>query len=86
MGKWLLKYCEKDEKAKDCMDTCGFCDRQNLNCGVSKVSQSRVVNGEEAKEGAWPWIASLQIRQNGINSHFCGGTILTPTWVKTVLL
>jgi len=64
------------------MKTCELCDRQNSKCGISTVSQSRVVNGEEAKEGAWPWIASLQISRYGVNQHFCGGTILTPKWVE----
>uniref|UniRef100_A0A7M5VAD2 Peptidase S1 domain-containing protein n=1 Tax=Clytia hemisphaerica TaxID=252671 RepID=A0A7M5VAD2_9CNID len=49
-------------------------------CGVSKVPQSRVVNGVEAPQGAWPWIVSLQTR-NGF--HYCGGTILSPTWILT---
>ena len=50
-------------------------------CGISKVSQSRIVNGDEAQEGAWPWIVSLQ-KSSGF--HFCGGSILTPTWVRCV--
>ena len=54
-----------------------FLDAQQ--CGVSKVPQSKVVNGVEAKPGAWPWIVSLQTR-NGF--HYCGGTILSPTWVR----
>lgn len=48
-------------------------------CGRSPVQQSRVVNGVTAKEGAWPWIASLQVR----GRHFCGGTLITPNWVLT---
>ena len=48
-------------------------------CGVSQVHQSRVVNGYKAKEGAWPWIASLQRSYGG---HFCGGTLIAPNWVS----
>uniref|UniRef100_A0A7M5VHD3 Peptidase S1 domain-containing protein n=1 Tax=Clytia hemisphaerica TaxID=252671 RepID=A0A7M5VHD3_9CNID len=52
----------------------------NGKCGITKVSQSRVVNGVEAKEGAWPWIASIQTARG---FHTCGGTILNPNWVLT---
>merc|ERR1719318_1342025 len=50
------------------------------SCGVTPVQQSRVVNGVQAKEGAWPWIASLQ-RSSGW--HFCGGTLIAPNWILT---
>lgn len=49
-------------------------------CGVSTVQQGRVVNGVNAQPGAWPWITSLQ---GSSSNHFCGGTIITPTWVLT---
>ena len=48
-------------------------------CGVTPVQQTRVVNGFKAKEGAWPWIASLQRSYGG---HFCGGTLIAPNWVS----
>uniref|UniRef100_A0A7M5X1N2 Peptidase S1 domain-containing protein n=4 Tax=Clytia hemisphaerica TaxID=252671 RepID=A0A7M5X1N2_9CNID len=54
----------------------------NAKCGISKVAQSRIVNGVEAKAGAWPWIVSLQ-SSGGSRTHFCGGTILTPNWILT---
>ncbi|XP_066920865.1 chymotrypsinogen B-like [Clytia hemisphaerica] len=66
--------CYKAEGKQKCAETCNLC---NEKCGISKVSQSRIVNGVEAKEGAWPWIASLQLQ----GKHFCGATILTPKWV-----
>ena len=47
-------------------------------CGTSSVQQSRIVEGEDAQKGAWPWIASLQKNRG----HFCGGTLLTPKWVS----
>lgn len=49
------------------------------SCGRSLVPQSRIINGEDAKAGAWPWIASLQ----RYGSHFCGGTLISPNWVLT---
>lgn len=51
-------------------------------CGVSPVSTRglRIINGHDAKPGAWPWIASIQ--WNGF-SHFCGATVLNRRWVLT---
>ena len=44
---------------------------------------TRIVGGEDATEHEAPFMISLQIdRQgNGIFTHTCGGSILTPTWV-----
>jgi len=86
-------HCQKSSSMKYwCPYTCGFCGTPvtqfppvtsnpggNDQCGISPVQQSRVVNGFTSKEGAWPWIASLQMR----GRHFCGGTLITPTWVLT---
>lgn len=58
---------------------CLFATAYASQCGVSPVSQ-RVVNGVEARVGAWPWIVSLQTSRG---SHFCGGTLITPNWVLT---
>ncbi|XP_061416313.1 transmembrane protease serine 3-like [Lethenteron reissneri] len=48
-----------------------------LACGSSTKSTSRIVGGQAAQLGSWPWQVSLQF--NG--HHTCGGTLLTPTWV-----
>merc|ERR1712038_38234 len=38
-----------------------------------------IVNGEEAKVGAWPWQASLQ----QFGQHFCGGAVISNQWILT---
>ena len=38
-----------------------------------------VINGDQAREGAWPWQA--QIISNGLTS--CGASIITDSWILT---
>ena len=73
-------FCDDPQNKVDCRYSCDVCGSNNNNnkCGISKVSSTRIVNGDEAKPGSWPWMVSLQL--NG--RHFCGGTIISPTWVK----
>ncbi|XP_044843597.1 chymotrypsin-like protease CTRL-1 [Mauremys mutica] len=56
-----------------------------LGCGVPAIkpvvnSLQRIVNGENAIPGSWPWQVSLQDR-NGF--HFCGGSLINQDWVVT---
>nr|XP_015853012.2 serine protease 27 isoform X3 [Peromyscus maniculatus bairdii]XP_042139595.1 serine protease 27 isoform X3 [Peromyscus maniculatus bairdii] len=47
-------------------------------CGHPRMF-NRMVGGENALEGEWPWQVSIQ--RNG--THFCGGSLIAPTWVLT---
>uniref|UniRef100_U3JX74 Chymotrypsin like n=1 Tax=Ficedula albicollis TaxID=59894 RepID=U3JX74_FICAL len=54
-------------------------------CGVPAISPSlsyneRIVNGQNAVPGSWPWQVSLQTRTG---SHFCGGSLINQYWVVT---
>ncbi|THD26919.1 Subfamily S1A unassigned peptidase (S01 family) [Fasciola hepatica] len=42
---------------------------------------SRVVNGQPAAQGAWPFIISLRLAANG--GHVCGGSLISALWVMT---
>ncbi|XP_022328315.1 chymotrypsin-like serine proteinase [Crassostrea virginica] len=42
-------------------------------------SESRIVGGQTADSGEWPWQVSLQIG----TSHICGGSLITPNRVLT---
>ncbi|KAJ7393989.1 hypothetical protein OS493_003660 [Desmophyllum pertusum] len=42
---------------------------------------TRIVGGEDASPGAWPWQAMLRWSPTG--SVFCGGSLVAPQWVAT---
>jgi len=51
----------------------------------TEASGSRVIGGEVAEEGAWPWQVALMIRGRGMtpDAHFCGGSMVLERWVLT---
>ncbi|XP_057599009.1 acrosin [Hippopotamus amphibius kiboko] len=66
--------------AKDnttCDGPCGLRFRQNQRGGM------RIVGGQEAALGAWPWMVSLQVfsYHNNRRFHACGGTLLNARWL-----
>uniref|UniRef100_A0A8C9FN09 chymotrypsin n=1 Tax=Pavo cristatus TaxID=9049 RepID=A0A8C9FN09_PAVCR len=57
----------------------------SARCGVPAITPvirgyNRIVNGEPAVPGSWPWQVSLQ--RYG-NYHFCGGSLISEEWVVT---
>ncbi|XP_036420125.1 chymotrypsin-like protease CTRL-1 [Colossoma macropomum] len=56
-----------------------------LGCGVPAIKPqisgyNKIVNGENAVSGSWPWQVSLQ---DTTGFHFCGGSLLNQYWVLT---
>ncbi|KAG9264941.1 chymotrypsin-like protease CTRL-1 [Astyanax mexicanus] len=56
-----------------------------LGCGVPAIKPqisgyNKIVNGENAVSGSWPWQVSLQ---DTTGFHFCGGSLINQYWVLT---
>ncbi|KAJ8038239.1 Chymotrypsin-like elastase family member 2A [Holothuria leucospilota] len=53
-------------------------------CGISgnTVSRGRIVGGNDANPGAWPWQVYLDIRK-GYEQLSCGGVLIDRFWVLT---
>ncbi|ELW63007.1 Chymotrypsinogen B [Tupaia chinensis] len=64
---------------------CGCVGLAGGGCGVPAIQPvlsglSRIVNGEDAIPGSWPWQVSLQDKTG---FHFCGGSLISEDWVVT---
>lgn len=51
-------------------------------CGLSRAS-NRIVGGEEAFLGQFPWMARLFVRVGSRKTYICGGSIISKKYVVT---
>ncbi|NXT21241.1 CTR2 protein, partial [Syrrhaptes paradoxus] len=68
-----------------CLALAGSARAALPSCGVPAITPvirgyNRIVNGESAVPGSWPWQVSLQRNDN---FHFCGGSLINENWVIT---
>ncbi|XP_050979931.1 transmembrane protease serine 7-like [Labeo rohita] len=82
MSRWVFRVDNSSENN-------GFCSKTNpqassdddssaVICGQSPVtSSSRIVGGQNASAGRWPWQASV-LR---LSRHICGGSLINKEWV-----
>ncbi|XP_075948892.1 transmembrane protease serine 9-like [Anarhichas minor] len=47
-------------------------------CGITPLN-TKIVGGEDAPDGSWPWQVSLQ----SSGSHVCGGSLINKEWVMS---
>ncbi|KAG7233724.1 hypothetical protein INR49_006645 [Caranx melampygus] len=53
-------------------------DAQLDVCGIAPIN-TRIVEGEDAAPGAWPWQAMVVVE----DTMFCGGSLINDQWVLT---
>uniref|UniRef100_A0A3B3U9Y4 Prostasin-like n=1 Tax=Poecilia latipinna TaxID=48699 RepID=A0A3B3U9Y4_9TELE len=53
--------------------------RERHPCGIAPLNP-KIVGGQDATPGSWPWQVSLQ--RTGLG-HLCGGSLITKNWVLT---
>ncbi|XP_050991486.1 ST14 transmembrane serine protease matriptase a [Labeo rohita] len=71
----------KENPECDGHDDCGDgSDESNCNCGRKAYTKSRIVGGQEADVGEFPWQVSLHIKNN---AHVCGASIISERWLVT---
>jgi len=49
------------------------------NCGISKKLGTRIINGKDAEEGAYPWAVAIL----KLGDSWCGGAVLNEWWIIT---
>nr|XP_009912892.1 PREDICTED: suppressor of tumorigenicity 14 protein-like [Haliaeetus albicilla] len=74
-GKCLLKPNPECDGKRDCADGS---DETNCACGRQQLKKTRIVGGEDARSGKWPWQASLQM---GAHGHVCGASVISNRWL-----
>ena len=54
------------------------------NGGNNNEAWSKIVNGNNAPERAWPWMVGIYKQISGVDVSFkCGGTLISPDWILT---
>uniref|UniRef100_A0AAQ5Y5E1 Suppressor of tumorigenicity 14 protein homolog n=1 Tax=Amphiprion ocellaris TaxID=80972 RepID=A0AAQ5Y5E1_AMPOC len=76
-NKCISKVNPECDGVRDCDDGS---DEENCDCGRSMFKSSRIVGGQDALEGEFPWQVSLHVKNF---AHVCGATIISPKWLVT---
>ncbi|XP_008307205.1 ST14 transmembrane serine protease matriptase a isoform X2 [Cynoglossus semilaevis] len=73
----ISKVNPECDDTRDCEDGS---DEENCDCGGRMFKTSRIVGGQDAEEGEFPWQVSLHVKSYG---HVCGASIINQRWLVT---
>uniref|UniRef100_A0A673MVQ8 Suppressor of tumorigenicity 14 protein homolog n=1 Tax=Sinocyclocheilus rhinocerous TaxID=307959 RepID=A0A673MVQ8_9TELE len=76
-GKCITKQNPMCDGQDDCGDNS---DESSCDCGKKAYTNSRIVGGQEADMGEFPWQVSLHVKNT---AHVCGASIISDLWLVT---
>ncbi|KAL2101902.1 hypothetical protein ACEWY4_003663 [Coilia grayii] len=73
-GRWAFRT---DEGRVSTAEMCGHSSNPNNSLSIDPGLANRIVGGEDAQPGSWPW--QVSIHHSG--HHVCGGSLINNEWV-----